>query len=161
MNNLDSKVVLLVEDNPLDARMTADALKACSRELSLQVVMNGQEALAFLRKKGKYAGARRPDLVLLDLHLPGLDGREVLAEIKSDADLKSIPVIVMSTSAASKDVLTAYALNVNCFICKPVELDQFIKTVQLVHQFWLATALLPKADCGPADVNGASNTWSS
>jgi CheY-like chemotaxis protein len=112
---------------------------------TLSVVNDGEAALAFLRRQGKYAGAMRPDLILLDLNLPKLDGRAVLAEIKSDPDLKSIPVVILTTSKSEEDVLKAYQSHVNCFITKPIDLHQFVTVVHAIEDFWLTIVKLPKA----------------
>ena len=140
---LETAEVLLVEDNPGDVRLTMEALKENRIYNNINVVMDGVEALAFLRREGKYAGAARPDIILLDLNLPRKDGREVLAEIKSDDDLKCIPVIVLTTSQAEEDILKAYGLNANCYITKPVDLNQFMKVVKCVEDFWLSMVKLP------------------
>jgi two-component system response regulator len=110
---------------------------------SLNVVMDGEEAMAFLHKKGKYADVRRPDLIFLDLNLPKKDGREVLAEIKSDAELRRIPVVVLTTSQAEEDIAKTYELGANCYCTKPIDLDSFLNLVQTVADFWLTTAKLP------------------
>jgi CheY-like chemotaxis protein len=135
--------ILLVEDNPGDVRLTVEALKEGKVLNHLSVAMDGTEALAFLRREGPYANAPRPDLVLLDLNLPKKDGREVLAEIKQDADLKRIPVVILTTSQAEQDILKTYDLHANCFITKPVDLDQFITVVKAVEDFWLTVVRLP------------------
>ncbi|MGH7768460.1 MAG: response regulator [Candidatus Binatia bacterium] len=135
--------ILLVEDNPGDVRLTREALKEGKILNDLSVVGDGVEALAFLRREGAYAEAERPDLILLDLNLPKKDGREVLEEIKGDGDLKKIPVVVLTTSAAERDILNAYDLHANCYITKPVDLGQFIKVVQLIEDFWLTIVKLP------------------
>jgi CheY-like chemotaxis protein len=135
--------ILLVEDNPGDVRLTVEALKEGKVLNHLSVAMDGTEALAFLRREGPYANAPRPDLVLLDLNLPKKDGREVLAEIKQDADLKRIPVVILTTSKAEQDILKTYDLHANCFITKPVDLDQFITVVKSVEDFWLTVVRLP------------------
>ena len=135
--------ILLVEDNPGDVRLTMEALRDGKMRNNLHVVEDGIEALAFLRGEGKYASAPRPDLVLLDLNLPKKDGREVLAEIKADENLKCIPVVVLTTSQAEEDVLKAYGLNANCYVTKPVDLDQFIKVVKSIEEFWLTIVKLP------------------
>jgi CheY-like chemotaxis protein len=135
--------ILLVEDNPGDVRLTVEALKEGKVLNHLSVAMDGTEALAFLRREGPYANAPRPDLVLLDLNLPKKDGREVLAEIKQDADLKRIPVVILTTSKAEQDILKTYDLHANCFITKPVDLDQFITVVKAVEDFWLTVVRLP------------------
>lgn len=135
--------ILLVEDNPGDVRLTREALREGKILNELSVVEDGFEALAFLRREGAYAEAERPDLILLDLNLPKKDGREVLEEIKRDGDLKKIPVVVLTTSAAERDILNAYDLHANCYITKPVDLGQFIKVVQLIEDFWLTIVKLP------------------
>ena len=135
--------ILLVEDNPGDVRLTREALKEGKVLNHLNVVDDGVEALAFLRREDKYANAVRPDLILLDLNLPKKDGREVLAEIKADVGLKKIPVVILTTSAAEQDVLKTYDLHANCYITKPVDLEQFIKIVRLIEDFWFTIARLP------------------
>lgn len=146
MSGRNHKEILLIEDNPLDARMTRDALKSCPIRSHLNVVTDGVEALEFLAGTGRHVGAPRPDLILLDLNLPGKDGREILSEIKSDANLRRIPVVVLSTSRATEDILKAYDLNANSYVSKPVELDLFTQAVQSIQQYWFATARLPVAD---------------
>jgi two-component system, chemotaxis family, response regulator Rcp1 len=136
--------ILLVEDNPGDVRLTIEALREAKVSNHLSVAPDGVEALAFLRRQGKYAQARRPDLILLDLNLPKKDGRAVLAEIKADELLKSIPVVVLTTSSAQQDVLASYQLQANCYITKPVDLDQFIRVVRSVEDFWLTVVTLPR-----------------
>lgn len=135
--------ILLVEDNPGDVRLTIEALKDGKMRNNMHVVGDGVEALAFLHREAKYADAPRPDLILLDLNLPKKDGREVLAEIKSDKNLKHIPVVVLTTSEAEEDILKAYGLNANCYITKPVDLDQFFKVVKSIECFWLTIVKLP------------------
>jgi len=135
--------ILLVEDNPGDVRLTREALKEGKILNHVSVVGDGVEALAFLRREDKYANAVRPDLILLDLNLPKKDGREVLAEIKADVGLKKIPVVILTTSAAEQDILKTYDLHANCYITKPVDLEQFIKIVQLIEDFWFTIARLP------------------
>ena len=139
--------ILLVEDNPGDVRLTEEVLKEQKVRNTLHTVGDGEEAMAFLRRQGKYANAPRPGLVLLDLNLPRKDGREVLAEIKRDEDLKSLPVVILTTSQAEEDVLKAYGLHANCYITKPVDLEQFLKVVQSIEDFWLTVVKLPTA-CG-------------
>lgn len=134
---------LLVEDNPGDVRLTREALIESKVSNNLSVVGDGQEAMAFLRREGKYADALRPDIILLDLNLPKKDGREVLAEIKSDPLLKRIPVVIITSSEAEQDVLRTYDLHVNCYVNKPVDLDQFVKVVQSVETFWLTIVKMP------------------
>jgi CheY-like chemotaxis protein len=133
-----------VEDNPGDVRLTMEALKEGKILNEVRVVEDGVEALDFLHRVGKYTDAPRPDLILLDLNLPKKDGREVLAEIKEDDTLKKIPVVVLTTSAAERDILRAYNLHANCYITKPVDLDQFIHVVQLIEDFWLTIVKLPR-----------------
>jgi len=135
--------ILLVEDNPGDVRLTQEALNDNKMRNRLHVVVDGVEAMAFLRREGKYADAPRPDLVLLDLNLPKKDGREVLAEIKVDESLKRVPVVILTTSQAEEDILKAYELNANCYITKPVDLDQFLKVVRSIENFWLTIVKLP------------------
>jgi chemotaxis family two-component system response regulator Rcp1 len=135
--------ILLVEDNLGDIRLTREALKECKVHNNLHVVTDGHEALAFLRREGPYASKPRPDLVLLDLNLPKKNGRSVLAEIKSDPALKRIPVVILTTSQAEEDILRAYELNVNCYVTKPVDLDQFVKVVKSIEDFWLTIVKLP------------------
>lgn len=134
---------LLVEDNPGDVRLTQEALKESKLRNNLSVVGDGVEAMAFLRREGKYADAARPDLIFLDLNLPRKSGREVLAEIKADPVLKRIPVVVITSSEAEQDILATYDLHVNCYVNKPVDLDQFIKVVRSVSTFWLTIVKLP------------------
>ncbi|MEH2327906.1 MAG: response regulator [Nostoc sp.] len=135
--------VLLVEDNPGDAQLTRIALEESKISIHLNVVEDGVEAMAFLRKQEKYVKAAHPDIVLLDFNLPRKDGREVLAEIKGDENLKRIPVVVLTTSQAEEDILKAYNLFANCYITKPVDFDQFVKIVQSIENFWFAIVKLP------------------
>jgi CheY-like chemotaxis protein len=135
--------ILLVEDNPGDVRLTQEALKEAKVHNNLSVVGDGVEAMAFLRHQGSYASAPRPDIVLLDLNLPKKDGRQVLAEVKSDPDLLRIPVVILTTSKAEEDILKTYDLHANCFITKPVDFEQFIKVVQSIEGFWLTIVQLP------------------
>jgi CheY-like chemotaxis protein len=135
--------VLLVEDNPGDAQLTRIALEDSQISIHLNVVEDGVEAMAFLRKQGKYAKFRNPDIVLLDFNLPRKDGREVLAEIKGDENLRRIPVVVLTTSQAEEDILKAYNLSANCYITKPVDFDQFVKIIQSIENFWFAIVKLP------------------
>ena len=136
-------VVLLVEDNPGDVRLTKEALRDGKMRNSLSVVGDGVEALAFLRREGQYGDAARPDLILLDLNMPKKDGREVLEEIKRDPDLKRIPVVILTTSSAEQDILKSYDLHANCYIAKPVDLEQFITIVKSIEDFWLTVVKLP------------------
>jgi two-component system response regulator len=133
----------MVEDNPGDVRLTREALKEAKVYNNLHVVEDGVAALDFLRCKPPYASMPRPAMILLDFNLPRMDGREVLAEIKADLALKTIPVIVLTTSQAEEDVLRAYNLNANCYITKPVDFDQFAKIVQAIEEFWLTIVTLP------------------
>ncbi len=135
--------VLLVEDNPGDAQLTRIALEDSKISINLNVVEDGVEAMAFLRKEDKYIKVPHPDIVLLDLNLPRKDGREVLAEIKADQHLKRIPVVVLTTSQSEEDILKAYNLSANCFITKPVDFDQFVKIVKSIENFWFAIVKLP------------------
>ena len=135
--------ILLVEDNEGDVRLTREALTEYRFRNNLSVVRDGVEAMAFLRREGSYAQAHRPDLILLDLNLPRKDGREVLAEIKTDVQLKRIPVVVLTTSMAEEDILKAYNLHANCYVTKPVDFDQFLKVVQAIEEFWLTIVKLP------------------
>lgn len=133
----------MVEDNPADARLAFEALREARVENKLTWVPNGVEAMAFLRREGKYSNVSRPDLVLLDLNLPRKDGREVLAEVKADARLRRIPVVILTTSQAEDDILRAYHLNANSYITKPVDLEQFIRVLQSIENFWLRVVKLP------------------
>lgn len=135
--------ILLVEDNPGDVDLTREALEGGKIKNTLHVVSNGEEAMAFLRHKGKHTHAPRPDLVLLDLNLPRMDGREVLAQIKSEEDLKSIPVVVLTSSKAEEDILKAYNLHANCYITKPMDLLQFLNVVHVIEDFWFTIVKLP------------------
>jgi CheY-like chemotaxis protein len=144
IQNLGTPVeILLVEDNQGDARLVKEALREGQVRTNLSVVPDGVEAMAFLRKQGSYGGAPRPDLILLDLNLPKKDGREVLSEVKSDAGLKRIPVVVLTTSEAEQDILTTYELHANWYIIKPIGLDQFITVVKSILDFWLTVVALP------------------
>lgn len=135
--------VLLVEDNPGDVRLTKEALKEGKLLNQLTVVGDGVEALLFLRKEGKYADAIQPELILLDLNLPKKDGREVLAEIKADPKLRRIPVVVLTTSSAEEDIVKIYDLHANCYITKPVDLEQFMGVVKSIEDFWVSVVKLP------------------
>ena len=136
--------ILLVEDNPGSVRLTEEALKDGKLHHRMSVAEDGVEAMAFLRREPPYEHAPRPDMVLLDLNLPRKDGREVLAEIKSDDALKSIPVVILTTSAAEEDIIKSYRLNANCFITKPVDLEQFIRVVKAIEGFWFEVVRLPR-----------------
>jgi two-component system, chemotaxis family, response regulator Rcp1 len=135
--------ILLVEDNPGDARLAQEALKESKIRNVLHIARDGVEAVEFLRREGRYAGAVRPDLVLLDLNLPRRDGRQVLADIKNDDDLKRIPVVILTTSRDEEDVLRSYDLHANCYITKPIDLKQFLKVVHSIEDFWLTIVKLP------------------
>lgn len=135
--------ILLVEDNPGDVRLTVEAFKENKMSNNLHVARDGEEALAFLRHEGEHSDAPRPDLILLDLNLPRKDGREVLAEVKSDEALCRIPVVILTTSEAEEDILRTYDLHANCYITKPVDLDQFIRIVKSIEEFWLTIVRLP------------------
>jgi chemotaxis family two-component system response regulator Rcp1 len=135
--------ILLVEDNPGDVRLTREALREGKVRNNLSVAADGVEAIAFLRKEGEHAGAVRPDLILLDLNLPRKDGREVLEEIKADPSLRHIPVVVLTSSQAEEDIVRAYDLHANCYVTKPVDLDQFIRVVESIEDFWFTIVKLP------------------
>jgi chemotaxis family two-component system response regulator Rcp1 len=135
--------ILLVEDNPADVRLTREALSSDRLWNHLSVAKDGVEAMAYLRRQGTFAEAARPDLILLNLNLPKKDGREVLAEIKADAGLKLIPVVVLTLSAVEEDILKTYGLHANCYIQKPVDLRQFMKVMKSIENFWLAIVKLP------------------
>ena len=135
--------ILLVEDNPGDVRLTQEALGEAKVRNNLAVARDGVEALSYLRREAPFEDAARPDLVLLDLNLPRKDGREVLAEIKADPELRRLPVVVLTTSSAEKDVLESYNLYANCYITKPVDLDQFVSIVSSIEDFWLTIVKLP------------------
>lgn len=135
--------VLLVEDNPGDVRLMQEALKDSKVHNNLHVVYDGDEALSFLRRQGKYSASPEPNLIMLDLNLPGKDGREVLDEIKNDPALKHIPVVIVTTSSAEVDILKSYSLHANCYVTKPVNLEQFIKVVHAIEDFWFSIVKLP------------------
>lgn len=135
--------ILLVEDNAADVRLTEEALKEGKVRNNLHVARDGMEALEFLHRQGKFKDATRPDLILLDLNLPRRDGREVLADIKNDPELKMIPVVVLTTSSAEADILKSYKLHANCYITKPVDLEQFVNVVRSIDDFWLTVVRLP------------------
>lgn len=147
MNTLGGRAepieILLVEDSPSDVDLTREALEDTKVSNNLSVVSDGVEALAFLRREGRFADAPHPDLILLDLNLPKKDGREVLAEIKSDPELRRIPVVVLTTSEAEQDIIESYNLHANCYVKKPVDLDAFIQVVRSIDSFWLAIVKLP------------------
>jgi len=135
--------ILLVEDNPGDVDLAREALENGKLYNTLHVVNDGEAAMAFLRHEGKYTDAPRPDLILLDLNLPRKNGQEVLAEIKSDEELKCIPVVILTSSKAEQDILNTYNLHANCYISKPIDLDQFLKVVQAIKTFWVTIVKLP------------------
>lgn len=141
--NFRSAEILLVEDSPSDANLTIREFSKAKIANNLHWVEDGEAAMEYLHQQGEYANAPRPDLILLDLNLPGMDGREVLAEVKSDHDLKRIPVVVLTTSNDEQDVLHSYNLNANCYVTKPIDIEQFIHVVQLINEFWLAAVMLP------------------
>lgn len=135
--------ILLVEDSPGYVRLMMETLRENGIPSNLSVVMDGMEALDFLQRKGDYVQVPRPDLILLDMNLPKMDGKEVLAEIKSDSDLKRIPVIILTTSSANQDILKSYDLHVNCYIIKPIDLDRFTAAIKSIADFWLNIVKLP------------------
>ena len=143
-NRADIIEILLVEDNPGDVRLTREALKEGKVANNLSVAEDGLQALQMLRHEGEYAGYPTPDLILLDLNLPKMDGREVLEQIKADSKLRRIPVVVLTTSQADEDILRSYNLHANCYITKPVELNEFLRVVRSIEDFWLSIVKLPK-----------------
>ena len=145
-NDFQAINILLVEDNPGDIRLTREVLKEGKIQNKLSVVTDGEEAILFLKKIGEYKDVLTPDLILLDLNLPKKDGREVLAEIKGDPNLVCIPVIILTTSAAEKDILNTYSNHANCYITKPVDFSQFINVIRAIEDFWLTIVKLPKKE---------------
>lgn len=143
-NNTQPIEILLVEDNPGDARLALEALKERKIRNNLHHVKDGVEALDYLYQRAEYAGVPRPDLILLDLNMPRKDGREVLEEIKHDADLRLIPVVVLTTSSAERDLVKSYGLHANAYIVKPLDLEQFIEVVQAIEDFWFTVVKLPQ-----------------
>jgi chemotaxis family two-component system response regulator Rcp1 len=144
INYLGSQVeILLVEDNPGDARLAREGLSECKIRNNLHVVDDGVKAMAFLRQSGEYAHVPRPDLILLDLNLPRKDGREVLREIKEDESLRLIPVVVLTTSKAEEDIVKSYSLHANCYVTKPLGLQQFLDVVKSIEDFWFTIVKLP------------------
>jgi CheY-like chemotaxis protein len=137
--------ILLVEDNPGDVRLAVEALRGAKVRHQLHVAHDGVEAMSLLRREGRFVGFPRPDLVLLDLNLPRKDGHEVLAEIKQDADLRRIPVVILTSSAAEQDILHAYNLYANCYITKPLDLEQFLRVIRSIEDFWFVVVSLPPA----------------
>ncbi|MBU6428497.1 MAG: response regulator [Cyanobacteria bacterium REEB65] len=140
--------ILLVEDSPADYRLTVEALKEAKIRNNLHWVKDGVEAMAYLRREGTYGAATRPDLVLLDLNLPRKDGREVLAEMKQDPGLRRIPVVILTISTAEEDILRTYDLHANCYVTKPVDMDQFVKIVRSIEDFWFTVVKLPPPNGG-------------
>ena len=145
-NTFKAVEILLIEDNPGDVRLTIEALKESKIMNNMHVADDGIEALSFLKKEGIYKDKPRPDLIILDLNLPKKDGREVLGEIKSDDSLKQIPIVILTTSEAEEDIIKSYELHANCYITKPVNMEQFIKVVSSVGEFWFSTVMLPPGD---------------
>lgn len=141
--NIKQVEILLVEDNPGDVRLTKEALKESKIYNNLHVVMDGEEAMKFLRKEGKYKKEVTPDLIILDLNLPKKDGREVLQEVKEDKELRRIPVVILTVSSNEEDILASYNAYANCYIKKPVDLNQFEKVVKLIDDFWFSIVKLP------------------
>jgi chemotaxis family two-component system response regulator Rcp1 len=135
--------ILLVEDNEGDAALVQEAMRAAKMTNRMHIVEDGVEAMTFLRREGRFADAPRPDIILLDLNLPKKDGRQVLAEVKADADLKCIPVVVLTTSDAEEDVLRAYELHANCYVTKPVDFAKFMQVVKQIDEFWIKVVTLP------------------
>ncbi len=142
--NISPLDVLLVEDNPGDVRLMKEALQEDKLVYNLHVVVDGEQAMDFLLQKGDFTRSPRPDLILLDLNLPRKDGREVLAEVKNDPDLKHIPVVILTSSKAEQDIIKTYELHANCYISKPVDLEQFTKVVKSINDFWFTVVRLPK-----------------
>ena len=135
--------ILLVEDNPGDVRLTLEAMREAKVRNRMHVVEDGVEAMEFVRRAGRFGEAPRPDLVLLDLNLPKMDGRSVLAELKADPDLRRIPVVVLTTSRSEEDVLRAYDLHANCYVTKPVSFEQFMHVIRQIDEFWIKVVTLP------------------
>jgi chemotaxis family two-component system response regulator Rcp1 len=135
--------VLLVEDSPGDVRLTREAFRDANESIHLHVACDGVEAMAFLKKEGTYANTPRPDIILLDLNLPKMDGREVLAHIKEDESLRTIPIVILTTSVAEVDIVKSYQLRANCYLSKPVQLDEFEALVKSINDFWLTEVKLP------------------
>ncbi len=138
--------ILLVEDNPGDVRLTKEALKEAKMANHLSVVVDGEAAMAFLRREGEFADAARPDLILLDLNLPKMSGREVLADVKNDERLRRIPVVILTISTSEHDILTSYDLHANCYITKPVGMNEFVTVVKSIEDFWFTIVKLPGMD---------------
>lgn len=138
--------ILLVEDNPGDVFLTQEAFREGRLAHRLSVVEDGEEALRFLRREGKHSNAPQPDLILLDLNLPKKDGRELLGEVKMDPELRQIPIIVLTTSGAEQDIARAYKLHANCYLTKPIQMDDFLRTIRSVEDFWLSIVRLPSKE---------------
>lgn len=138
--------ILLVEDNPGDVRLVVESMKEIRRQINFRTVKDGIEAMAFLRREGIFTYEVRPDIILLDLNLPRKNGKEVLAEIKKDPGLKRIPVIILTASSAERDIINSYDLNANCYITKPVSLEQFTEVIKSIENFWLTVVKLPPGD---------------
>jgi CheY-like chemotaxis protein len=153
--------ILLVEDNIGDVRLMREVLLGVNNSIHLLVTSDGVEAMAFLNREGKYVRAPRPDLILLDLNLPKMDGREVLARMKADPKLKTIPVIVMTTSNSELDILKSYGLHASCYICKPGQLSEFRMLMKTINSHWLTVAKLPKRDDGACEVSPLPKVQSS
>jgi chemotaxis family two-component system response regulator Rcp1 len=145
-----NRIVLLVEDSPGDVRLTQEAFRDADPTIDLRIAVDGVDAIAFLKREGDHAGAPRPDFILLDLNLPRMDGREVLAHIKEDDDLKTIPTVILTTSDAEADILTSYQLQANCYLSKPVQLEEFESLVKSINDFWLTKVKLPQQELGGA-----------
>ncbi len=143
IQTLNSIEILLIEDSPSDATLTMQSLQQSKITNTLHWVETGEAAMDFLYQQGDYANAPRPDLILLDLNLPGMDGREILAEVKADPNLRRIPVVVLTTSSDEADVLRSYDLHANCYVTKPFDVQQFIQVIQLISDFWLTAVNLP------------------
>ncbi|HMQ60815.1 MAG TPA: response regulator [Flavilitoribacter sp.] len=158
LKNAKSFLLLLIEDNPGDVRLTQEAFKEIKQNISLEVVMDGVDALRYLRKEEPFTDKILPDLILLDLNLPKMDGREVIREIKADPYLRQIPIVVLTTSNARQDIINSYSLYANCFINKPVDFDQFFTIIQKIVDFWLLTAELPSL---PASMNNNPHFYQS
>ena len=144
LQNYHSIEILLVEDNPADVELTREALDSAKVANRLHVAYDGAEAIDFLFRRGRFTDAPQPDIILLDLNLPNKDGRQVLSEIKADADLAQIPIVVLTTSQADEDILRAYQLHANCYITKPIDFNQFLRIVAAIEEFWLNVVKLPR-----------------
>ena len=140
--------ILMVEDNPADVKLAREALKDAMLNVSMHSVPDGDKAMAFLRREGEYKNAPHPELILLDLNLPGKDGRQVLKEIKEDSRLKHMPVVVLTTSHAEEDICNAYKLQAGCYITKPVDFDEFTNVIRAIENFWFKVIKLPPRECG-------------